>query len=55
MPRIPLQPLPPRAVESLQVRWLADLEASLADASVDRSDLCRDTLLALAHPAFVGR
>jgi acetyltransferase-like isoleucine patch superfamily enzyme len=35
--------------------WLARLDAQLADTSVDRSILCRDTLLELAHPAYVGR
>lgn len=55
MPKIPLQPLPPRPVEALQDAWLARLEAALADPSVDRSDLCRDTLLALAYPDLAGR
>jgi acetyltransferase-like isoleucine patch superfamily enzyme len=55
MPRIPLQPLPPRPVEALQDAWLARLEAALADPTVDRSDLCRDTLLELTFPGYAGR
>ena len=55
MPRIPLKPLPPRAAESVEDAWLTALDASLADLTVDRSELCRDTLLELSFPAFVGR
>lgn len=55
MPRIPLQPLPPRPAQSLQDAWLARLEARLADPAVDRSDLCRDTLLELAWPQYAGQ
>ena len=55
MPRIPLQSLPPRPAEALQERWLASLEAKLADPAVDRSDLRRDTLLELSFPGMAGR
>jgi acetyltransferase-like isoleucine patch superfamily enzyme len=55
MPKIPLRPLPPRPAEALAEAWLARLAQQLADAAIDRSDLCRDTLLELAYPEFVGR
>ncbi len=55
MPKIPLKPLPPRAVESLEDAWLASLEAKLADPRTDRSDLCRDALLELSAPEYLGR
>jgi acetyltransferase-like isoleucine patch superfamily enzyme len=55
MPRIPLQPLPPRPAQVIADAWLARLAAKLADPTVDRSDLCRDTLAELTYPGFVGR
>jgi acetyltransferase-like isoleucine patch superfamily enzyme len=55
MPKIPLQPLPPRAIESLEDEWLGALEAKLNDPKLDRSDICRDTLLELSFPGYAGR
>ena len=55
MPRIPLQPLPARPAHALADAWLARLEQALADPTVDRSALCRDTLLELTYPQFTGR
>lgn len=55
MPRIPLQKLPARATESVEDAWIANLSERLADASTDRALLCRDTLLELAYPQYVGR
>ena len=55
MPRIPLQPLPARPAQALADAWLARLEKALADPAVDRSDLCRDTLLELTYPQYAGR
>lgn len=55
MPRIPLQSLPPRPSVALADAWLVRLEEALADPAVDRSDLCRDTLLELTYPQYVGR
>lgn len=55
MPRIPLQSLPPRPVESLEDEWLSALERKLKDPSLDRSDICRDTLLELSFPGYAGR
>ena len=55
MPRLPLRPLPPRPAQGIADAWLARISAQLADPSVDRSDLCRDTLLELAWPEYVGR
>ena len=55
MPKIPLRPLPPRPAEALAEAWLARLAAQLGDATVDRSDLCRETLLELVYPEYVGR
>ena len=55
MTRIPLQALPPRPAAALADQWLRRLEAQLADPAIDRSDLCRDTLLELAYPEYVGR
>ncbi len=54
MTRIPLQSLPPRPASSLHDAWLARLAAALADPTIDRSDLCRDTLVELSFPQFVG-
>ena len=55
MTRIPLQALPPRPAAALADQWLRRLETELADSEIDRSDLCRDTLLELAYPEYVGR
>ena len=55
MPRIPLQTLPPRPSGSLEDAWLARLEKQLADPSVDRNVLCRDTLVELSYPGLAGR
>lgn len=55
MPRIPLQALPPRPAQLLADAWLARLDAALADPTVDRSDLCRDTLLELLYPQYAER
>ncbi len=55
MPRIPLQKLPPRATEKIEDAWIAGLSEKLADPATDRSLLCRDTLLELAYPQYVGR
>jgi galactoside O-acetyltransferase len=55
MPRIPLQKLPARPVEAIEDAWIAHLEAKLADPTTDRALLCRDTLLELAYPQYVGR
>ena len=54
MPRIPLQPLPARPSQALADAWLARLEKALADPTVDRSELCRDTLLELTYPLYAG-
>lgn len=55
MPKIPLAPLPSRPTEALEDQWLARLEAALADPTTDRALLCRDTLLELAYPEYLGR
>jgi hypothetical protein len=55
MPRIPLQPLPPRAIESLEDEWLGALESKLNDPKLERADICRDTLLELSFPGYAGR
>ena len=55
MPRIPLQKLPARATEAIEDAWIANLSEKLADPSTDRALLCRDTLLELAYPQYVGR
>ncbi|MFN0100411.1 MAG: acyltransferase [Gemmatimonadaceae bacterium] len=54
MTRIPLQSLPQRPAAALHDAWLARLAAALADPTIDRSDLCRDTLVELSFPQFVG-
>lgn len=55
MPRIPLAPLPASPSEALTTRWLGALDECLQDPATDRADLCRDTLLELAHPTYAGR
>ena len=55
MPRLPLQPLPARPAHALADAWLTRLEHALADPTIDRSDLCRETLLALTYPQYVGQ
>jgi acetyltransferase-like isoleucine patch superfamily enzyme len=55
MPRIPLQKLPARPTDGLEDAWIAQLSERLADSGTDRALLCRDTLLALAYPQYVGR
>ncbi len=55
MVRIPLQTLPPRPAAALGDRWLAQLEERLGDPTVDRNDLCRDTLVELAYPGYAGK
>lgn len=55
MVKIPLQQLPPVPARPLADRWLAELEARLADPAADRVAVCRDTLVALAFPEYAGR
>ena len=55
MPKIPLRQLPARPAHALADAWLARLEEKLADPAIDRSDLCRDTLVELSFPRFAGR
>lgn len=55
MPRIPLQKLPARATEKVEDAWIAHLSERLGDPKTDRALLCRDTLLELAYPQYVGR
>ena len=55
MVRIPLRSLPPGPANALADAWLERLAEKLGDASVDRSDLCRDTLAELAYPGFAPR
>ena len=55
MPKIPLKPLPSRATESLEDAWLAAIEKKLADPAADRSLICRDALLELSAPEYIGR
>jgi galactoside O-acetyltransferase len=55
MPRIPLQKLPARSTEKVEDAWIAHLSERLADPSTDRALLCRDTLLELAYPQYLGR
>lgn len=55
MVKIPLQQLPPVPSRPLADRWLAELEARLADPAADRVAICRDTLVALAFPEYAGR
>lgn len=55
MPRIPLQKLPARATEKVEDAWIAHLSEKLADPKTDRALLCRDTLLELAYPQYLGR
>jgi len=52
---LPLRTLPPRRAASLADGWLEQLEHRLADPSVDRSDLCRETLAELLYPGFAQR
>lgn len=55
MPRIPLQKLPARATEKVEDAWIAHLSERLADPKTDRALLCRDTLLELSFPQYLGR
>jgi acetyltransferase-like isoleucine patch superfamily enzyme len=55
MPKIPLRPLPARPAQAIADAWLARLASRLEDKTVDRNDLCRDTLAELTYPGFVGR
>lgn len=55
MPKIPLQPLPSRPSSPVEDAWLGRLEKQLSDPKVDRSDLCRDTLVELSYPGLAGR
>ncbi len=55
MPLIPLRPTPPRPTEQIEDAWIAHLQARLADPTTDWAQLCRDTLLELAYPQYVGR
>ena len=55
MPHLPLQPLTPAPSAALADAWLGRLTERLADPATDRALLCRDTLLELAYPTYVGR
>jgi hypothetical protein len=53
MPYLPLRTIAEPTARSLGNEWIESLTASLADASVDRARLVRDTLTALYFPEFV--
>jgi acetyltransferase-like isoleucine patch superfamily enzyme len=52
MPFLPLRTIPERATRTVATEWLDGLSAALADASTDRSDLCRRTLTPFYFPQY---
>jgi len=54
MALLPLRALADRPVTSAARDWLARLGAALADASADRSRLCRETLTELWYPEYAS-
>ena len=52
MPLLPLRKLPDRPRGSLAIEWLSQIESSLADESIDRSDLCRQVLCDIVYPQY---
>jgi galactoside O-acetyltransferase len=50
----PLRTIPPPSDAALADAWLAKLSASLADPTVNRFDLCRQTLAELAYPQYAS-
>jgi galactoside O-acetyltransferase len=50
----PLRTLPARPDASLANAWLEKLSASLADPTINRFDLCRQTLVELAYPQYAS-
>ena len=52
MPLLPLRKLPDRPNATVANEWLEHIESSLANESVDRSDLCRTVLCDIAYPQY---
>jgi acetyltransferase-like isoleucine patch superfamily enzyme len=52
MPLLPLRKLPDRPNASVATEWLDQIEGSLADESVDRSDICRTILCDIVYPQY---
>jgi acetyltransferase-like isoleucine patch superfamily enzyme len=52
MPLLPLRKLPDRANAGVATEWLEHIEGSLANESVDRSDLCRTILCDIVYPQY---
>ncbi len=51
---LPLRHLPAVPAASLHEAWLARIADALTDTECDRPALCRDTLLELAAPQYIG-
>lgn len=51
---LPLRQLPQRPCADLVNAWLERVEHALSDPACDRARFCRDTLLELAYPQYMG-
>ena len=51
----PLKKLASRPGATLEDAWLDGIGAALGEPTLDRARFCRDTLLELAYPAYVGQ
>jgi acetyltransferase-like isoleucine patch superfamily enzyme len=54
MPYLPLRKVAERPTKTVATAWLESLGHALADASTDRSRLCRDTLTGLYYPDYAA-
>jgi acetyltransferase-like isoleucine patch superfamily enzyme len=51
---LPLRKIADRPNASLASAWLEKIETDLADGTIDRSILCRDTLCAITYPEYAS-
>jgi acetyltransferase-like isoleucine patch superfamily enzyme len=52
MPYLPLRKIGERPTRTIATAWLESLSHALADATTDRSRLCRETLTSLYYPEY---
>ncbi len=51
---LPLRKIDDRSTLTVATAWLDELRSALADAAIDRSDLCRRTLTSIYYPEYAA-
>jgi acetyltransferase-like isoleucine patch superfamily enzyme len=54
MPMLPLRKIDDRSTLTVATAWLDELRSALADAAIDRSELCRRTLTSIYYPEYAA-